>query len=376
MRVTARSLSVLALFVLGCKPEVPKAETSEVRVSGETIVFASNAPQLSSLTVESISGQKPAFLSLAGRLTWNEEATVRVFAPFAGIVRKLFVAVGDPVSKGAPLASIQSGEFGQAQADALKADSDFQRAQRNLTRLRELSAHGAAPRKDLETAEADFASAQAERDRAQERLAIYGARSSSTNRDFLLPSPLDGILVERNVTPGQEVRPDQMLANTPQITAPLFVVTDPSHLWIQVDATETDLPHLRASREFTFTSRAVPGQLFTGKVDVVSEFIDPATRTIKVRGEVENPRRLLKAEMFVNLNFPDPASLGASVPLKAVFLKGEKHFTFVEDQPGHFTRREVQVGPEQEGHIVVLAGLQPGQRVVTDGCILLQQLLK
>jgi cobalt-zinc-cadmium efflux system membrane fusion protein len=64
------------------------------------------------------------------------------------------------------------------------------------------------------------------------------------------------------------------------------------------------------------------------------------------------------------------------VPAKAVFLKGEKHFVFVEDQPGQFARREVQIGPEQDGHIVVLAGVDPGQRVVTDGCILLDQTLK
>jgi cobalt-zinc-cadmium efflux system membrane fusion protein len=109
---------------------------------------------------------------------------------------------------------------------------------------------------------------------------------------------------------------------------------------------------------------------------MVSEFIDPATRTIKVRGLVENPLRQLKAEMFVSVNFPDPISLGTTVPLKGVFLKGSKHYAFVEDQPGQFTRREVEVGPEQQGRIVVLAGVLAGQRVVTEGCILLQQLLK
>jgi RND family efflux transporter MFP subunit len=137
-----------------------------------------------------------------------------------------------------------------------------------------------------------------------------------------------------------------------------------------------DLPHLRPGQEFTFTSHAFPSQTFTGRVDIVSEFIDANTRSIKVRGKMDNARRLLKAEMFVSVNLPSEKTAGASVPSKAVFLQGEQHFVFLETQDGQFARREVQIGPEQDGHVAVLAGLQAGQRVVTEGCLLLQQLLK
>jgi cobalt-zinc-cadmium efflux system membrane fusion protein len=279
------------------------------------------------------------------------------------------------VLKGSPLAEIQSADFGQAQAAARKAESDFRRAERSLTRVQDLFEHGAAPRKDLDSAEADYASAQAERDRTETKLAIYGATATANSQEFLLPSPLSGVVVERNVNPGQEVRPDQMLANTPQFTAPLFTITDPSHLWIQIDATELDLPYLRPGGEFTFTSRAFPSQTFTGSVDVVSQYLDPATRTIKVRGTIDNPLHSLKAEMFVSVTLPGEKAPGASVPSKAVYLKGDKHYVFVENEPGQFTRREVQLGAEQGGRIVV-TGVEPGQRVVTDGCVLLEQTLK
>ncbi len=328
------------------------------------------------MTTEAVGNEQPASVPLAGRLIWDENATVRVFTPFAGIVRKLLVEVNQPVTKGMPLAEIQSADFGQALADARKAGSDFRRTERNLERLRDLFEHGAAPRKDLDSAEADFASARAEKERAEARLAIYGASATATSQGFLLPSPLDGVLVERNVTPGQEVRPDQMLANMPQFTAPLFVVTDPSRLWIQIDATEIDLPHLRPGCEFTFSTRAFPGQTFTGRVETVSEFIDPATRTIKVRGSVDNRQRLLKAEMFVSVTLPERQAPGASVPTNAVFLKGDKHYVFVEEQPGRFARHEVKLGSEQDGHVLVVAGLERGQRVVTEGCVLLQQQLR
>jgi cobalt-zinc-cadmium efflux system membrane fusion protein len=368
-------LALMVVWLCGCEGRKAEEPTVEAKVTANRVTMATNSPQLGALTVEAASGAARMVVPLSGRLVWDEDVTVRVFSPFAGIVRKLEVSVGQRVTKGMALAEIQSGDFAQVLAEARKAESDFRRAERNLNRARELSEHGAAPKKDVESAEADYAGAEAEKERAATRLAIYGGKTEATDHGFLLPSPLNGVLVEKNVNPGQEVRPDQMLANTAQFTAPLFTVTDPSRLWIQIDATEVDLPYLRPGREFKFTSRAFPEQVFTGRVEVVSEFIDSATRTIKVRGTVENARRLLKAEMFVNVNLPGEDSPGTSVPARAVFLKGEKHYVFIEEEPGQFARQEVKIGTEQNGQILVVAGLQPGQRVVTEGCVLLQQTL-
>jgi len=360
----------------GCQPAKPTVEPDAAQVSGETIALGTNSPQLKTLVIETAGRGVMPQVPLAGRLVWDEAATVRVFTPFGGIVRTLYADVDQKVPKDAPLTEIQSADFGQAQADARKAAGDLRRARQNLERLRDLFSHGAAPAKDVESAEADHTSALAEANRAQARLAIYGASADATEHGFLLPSPIAGVIVEKNVNVGQEVRPDQMLANTPQFTAPLFVVTDPSRLWLQIDATEVELPILRPGTEITFATRAFIGQTFTARVDTVSEFIDPNTRTIKVRGTVDNRRRLLKAEMFVNVNLPGQAVQQTSVPTQAVFLKGEKHYVFVEEEPAKFVRHEVQIGTEQDGHVLILSGVQPGQRVVTEGCLLLQRLLK
>jgi cobalt-zinc-cadmium efflux system membrane fusion protein len=80
--------------------------------------------------------------------------------------------------------------------------------------------------------------------------------------------------------------------------------------------------------------------------------------------------------MFVSVNLPGQGSNGPSVPAKAVFLKGDKHYVFLEEQPGQFLRKEVKTGSEKDGFIFIVAGLELGQRVVTDGCVLLEQTLK
>jgi cobalt-zinc-cadmium efflux system membrane fusion protein len=115
--------------------------------------------------------------------------------------------------------------------------------------------------------------------------------------------------------------------------------------------------------------------MFSGKVDFISDSLDPTTRTIKVRGSVPNPQRLLKAEMFVKAEFLLAPENGVEVSSRAVFLRGEKHYVMLEDMPGHYSRQEVTVGSERAGRLIIIEGLKPGQRVVIDGALLLEQLL-
>jgi membrane fusion protein, heavy metal efflux system len=180
--------------------------------------------------------------------------------------------------------------------------------------------------------------------------------------------------VEKNINPGQEVRSDQMLANVPQLSAPLFVVSDPNRLAILIDATERDLVALHPGIPFQVRSDSIRDRTFSGVVDWVSDALDPTTRRVTVRGLVENPDRLLKAEMFVTAEFESAGTSNLAAPAEAVIMKAEKHFVFVEEKAGSYARREVEIGSEQKGNLVVLRGLRPGERVVTHGSVLLDEL--
>jgi len=375
MKLRSLILALVPALLAGChSTSHPPGDPPGCRVEGETVVLPEGSPQLASLALETVAPVKSSPIQLNGRLVWDDNVTVRVFSPFAGRVRQILVEPGRTVAQNDPPAMIASPDYGQAQADARKAASDFILAQRTLNRVLELFEHGAAPQKDVQSAEADFARAELEKLRTAERLKLYGGNTNSIDQVYELKSPLNGVVVEKNINPGQEVRPDQMLANAPQLFAPLFVVSDPSRLWIQLDAHEQDLPRLKQGQRITVHPLTFPEQAFSGQVDLIADSLDPLTRNIKVRGSVDNRGRSLKAEMFVTVELSVDAQAGMDVPSKAVFLKGEKHYVFLEGNRGEFSRREIKVGPEHDGRTLVLDGVQPGQRVVTEGCLQLEQL--
>ena len=359
---------LVALLLLTSCGHGETASEASPSVRGDSVVFPKAAASaVSRLGVEAVESPADRDLVLPARLTWDEERTVRVFPPFAGRVTKLIARPGDAVSAGAPLAEMMSPDFGQAQADARKAQAALALATQALARQKELNAHGVSSAKDLEQAQADEQSARAEADRAVGRLAAYGHGVAGDNL-FVLKSPTAGVVVERHLNPGQELRPDQP-------GDPLFVITDPRHLWVSIDAGEGDLASLRAGMPLAISSNQFPDATFPGTLTQIADFIDPNTRTLKLRGEVPNPDRALKGEMYVQARIRIPKGEHPTVNPKAVFLSGTRSYVFVRAAPDTFTRREVKVGRAVDGRVPVLAGLKEGEEVVVAGSLLLDQII-
>lgn len=371
MRIAIIAAVSLGIALCGCKPAPEEPSTPEPKVEGNTIVFpdASKAPKLQ---VNAVAYEPAPKVRLNGRLVWDEERTVRVFSPFAGRVTRILVQPGTHVRKGQTLAVLGSAEFGQAQAEARRAETDLRLAETNLQRQKELEAYGVAPRKDLQIAEAEYARMRSELERARGRVRLYGGNANSVDQSFSISSPIDGVVVEKNINPGQEVRPDQNTSGTP----PLFVVTDPSRLWALLDASEKDLAVVQLGKTVTIHSPVYPDADFTGKIISISDALDPATRTLKARAAVPNANRRLKAEMFVTAEIDTTRAMHMRVPSKAVYFQGGKHYVITEEAPGQYTRREVTVGEEHGGATAIETGLKEGQRVVADDVLMLQQMLQ
>jgi cobalt-zinc-cadmium efflux system membrane fusion protein len=366
--VIKTAFPLLALVVLTACTEAPPPPAAEVRpiIQGSQLRFPAGHPQLALLKSTAAVQATTLTVDLPARLVWNEERTQRIYAPFAGRVAQIRADLGQTVSKGASLLSLSSPEFGVAQADAAKAMADAKVAEKTLNRQKELFEAGIAARKDLDMADADAARAQAEADRANARTRLYGG-GHQVNQQLTLMSELNGVVVERNVNPGQELRSEQSGPGMPA----LFVVTDPSQLWVQIDAKEADVSTLKPGSSFDLLVQALPGQVFKGKVVAAADFIDPVTRTIKIRGAIANPNRLLKAEMLGTARIQRNLGQGVVVPATAVFLRGTQHRVFVEVAPGTYEAREVILGFEGAKESVVNSGLKVGDMVVSDNGLLL-----
>ena len=366
----AYAVIVAATLCAACTKEPVEPPAPEPVVQGPSITFpqADKAPKL---TVITVGADRAPSLKLNGRVTWDEERTVRIYSPLGGRVSRILVQPGDRVTKGQMLAQLGSPEFGQAQAEARRAETDLGLAAKTLQRQKELEAYGVAPKKDLQIAEAEHERARAELERARGRVRMYGGGGTKgADQSLAILSPIAGVVVERNINPGQEIRTD------PSNAPPLFVVSDPEHLWVLLDATEKDLSAAAVGKAVSVRSPVFGDQAFPAKITSVSDFLDPATRTIKVRAKLDNPQRQLKAEMFVTGELDAQQPVRMLVPSKAVFFQGGHHYVFTEEGPGKYMRREVRVGDDHDNRVEIAEGLTRGQKLVVDDVHMLQQMLQ
>lgn len=371
----AVSVMLLASLLGGCgKPaEAPAAPAPATPIlQGQSLRFPAGHPHLAMLTAVEAAAPHTLAVTLPARLVWNEEKTQRIYPAFAGRVQRIHADVGQRVASGATLLQLASPDFGTAQADVARARTDLQLAQKAEARQKELFDLGIVARKDLEQAQADTARAQTEAARATARTQLYGGSGATVNQQLALTAQVGGIVVERNVNPGQELRPELTGPGVP----PLFVISDPASLWVQVDAREVESAFLRPGTTFQLEVGALPGKRFPGVVKAVADLIDPTSRTIKVRGQVANPDRLLKAEMLATAHIEAPHEQGVLVPATAVLLFGARHRVFVQTSAGVYEPREVTLGYEGPKEVLVTKGLAVGEKVVSENTLLLARQLR
>jgi Cu(I)/Ag(I) efflux system membrane fusion protein len=148
---------------------------------------------------------------------------------------------------------------------------------------------------------------------------------------------------------------------------PLFAIADLSRVWVEVEVYENEFPFVKLGQSVSITSQSYPGKPFTGRVAFVYPFLDPKTRTVKVRVELANPGLKLKPDMYVSALIKSPLGATLAVPASAVVDTGKRQVVWVETEPGMFEPRDVQLGARVGDNVQVISGLAAGEKVAATG---------
>ncbi len=282
----------------------------------------------------------------------DETKIARIHVKIAGWVEKVYVDfVGKLVKQGDPLFSLYSPELVSTQQEYLIA----RRGQQYL---------GESPYSEVAQGAQSLLRA------ARDRLRLWDIsedqikkleETGEVSRTMTLYSPIDGFVMRRNLYERVYVNPE----------TELYEIADLSTIWVNAEIYEYEVPYVRAGQQATMRLSYFPGKTYSGKVTYVYPTLDPVTRTVKVRLEFPNRELELKPDMFAEVQLQISYGNQIVVPQEAVLDSGTEQVVFVAHGDGYFEPRKIQMGPRLEDRIIVLAGLRPGETIVTSGNFLI-----
>lgn len=305
-------------------------------------ISETDARRLNVRTVAAVYRPFELSLKTVGRISYDERAWVHVSARFGGRVETLDADfTGARVEAGKPLFSVYS--------PAAVA------AQQELLQLRQRSSS---------VDDLVFTT-------AKEKLRLWGLTEAqiagiieSGKALYALPvlSPISGTVIAKTIVPGMYVSEGEML----------FEIADLNRLWMEADVYEQDIARIAVGDEVEMTSVAHPRSVFKGKISFISPTLDPETRTVRIRAEVDNRRGLLKPNMYVEAVVrSDAAPDKLVIPSTALLDTGTRKIVYVDQGNGRFAGRKVIVEASSGGLTAIAAGLEEGDQVVISGAFLI-----
>ena len=307
-----------------------------------------------------------------GTVDFDQERSTSLLAPISGPVTRLLVAPGDRVKKGEALAYVNSPDFAAAIGTFRKADAAARNARRIADVDTDLLAHKGVSEREAAQAQSDAVGAESDRDATRQALAALGVDSAAIEKivkgiDTPFPggairAPLDGIVVERLITPGQLLQAG---------STPCFVIADVSRVWVSAQLFGGDVGQVRVGDSAQIDAG---GTTLKGTVTNVADEVDPNTRAVAARVSVDNSHGALKKQMYVPVTIVARGeSHGLLVPVSAILRDDENlPFVYVARPDGGFARTHVTPGLRDGDRMVVNDGLQAGDKIVAQGAIFLR----
>ncbi|MDC0675166.1 efflux RND transporter periplasmic adaptor subunit [Nannocystis radixulma] len=377
---------LLAAGSLGpCQPgarqrEPTAASTSQPAQPGgpPQIVLPPDSPMLQSVRIGEVTARELATDEVVSpaQIEIDPSRLSHVLLPVTGRVREVDVRVGDRVRAGQVLLELDSPEadaaiahFEQAEADVLAARAGLVKATADRERVHGLFEHDAVARKEVDNVDAAHAQASAQvtratadRKQARRRLGLLGLAVDERRDTISVKAPISGAVLELHVAPGE------FHSDTAQ---PLMTIADLSAVLVTAEVPENLIRLVALDEVMQIELAAYPGETFSARVVRIADTVDPKTRTIKVQAALPNPDGRLRPEMFGRVRHSRATTATPAVPQSAVLHRGGGDVVLVELGPGRFEVRPVKIGSRSGEWLGLVEGVKVGEKVVTDGGLLL-----
>ncbi len=308
-------------------------------------------------------------LSAPGTVAFNAYSLADITTLVDAIVHSRHVRLGDQVKKGQQLATLNSTALAQAEANYLKARAEHNRSKQELTRLKKLAQQHIVSQARLQQAQSTYQAMHANLAAAKASLYSYGL--NKTDIASLLKQEAYGLLTLRAPHAGTVVADDFRIGQHLAAGTRLMQIVDESQVWVEVNIPESLLSDIHVGQSASVNPKG-SNEHYLGAVINIHHQLDIVTRTAGVRLNIQNNKDQLHPGMFVR------AEIGTSSGEKALLItehavqrQGSELIVFVEEEPGHFERREVETSKASMGMVTINKGIKLGERVVIKGAFVL-----
>jgi membrane fusion protein, heavy metal efflux system len=333
-------------------------------------LFTVPQDQMGHIQIVTVAKQSfPIVLRLPASVAYNAFQTTPVITQVSGPVTRVLVYPGQNVRAGQPMLYVSSPDYAQLRSNFLKANDAYQLAQTNLQRDQDLYAHHAIAQADLLSAQSARNQALADTQAAGQALQVLGIRDLSQlavgpdSPEIPVLAPIDGEVVERLAQPGQVIQ-----AGATQV----FTISRMSTVWVLVNVYQNDLSYIHLGAPAAIETNAY-SRTFHGRISYIAPALDPNTRTLTVRIVTDNPRGMLKKDMYVTAVVQSGKVMTLTVPDAAVLRNSvNEPYVYVLAGKNQFAQRLVTIGQSENGQTQILSGLKEGERVAGDGGLFLQ----
>lgn len=308
-------------------------------------------------------------LRLTGTVGCDENHMAKVFSANSGQVIRVKVSIGDKVTKGQPIATIKSADIAGGYSDFSSAKADCATAKRNFENVEAMYKSGLSSEREYLEAKNNFQKAQALVSKAEGMLAINGGGSAKQGGFYTIKSPLNGYIVDKNITEGSFIRNDN--GNE------LFTVASLDNVWIWANVFERDIANVAIGFNAKVRTLSYPDKIFTGKVDKATSVLDPVSKVMKVRVVIPNPNLLLKPGMYADVFVSKKESkMGLEINSSSVLSENGEAFVVVFKDRSHYEIRPIKISKSVGDKCYISEGLAAGEQVICQNQLLVYNQIK